>query len=155
MAKRIAIGADHGGYELKERVKTLLKKEGYPVTDVGTDSPEPVDYPEYGYEAARMVSSGKASRGVVICKSGIGMSIIANKLPGVRAGLCNSVEDALSSRQHNDANVLVLAANKTSYAKAAEITKTWLETKALGGRHKRRVRQILKIEKKLFKKGIT
>lgn len=151
MAKSIAIGSDHGGYKLKEKLKAVLKKSGYKVIDSGTYSEEPCDYPEYGFETARKVSVGEAARGIVICKSGIGMSIIANKLPGVRAGLCGSVRDAESSREHNDANVLVLASAKLSPAKAIAITEAWLSTKALGTRHSRRVRQIKEMEKKVFK----
>lgn len=143
MAKKIiVVGADHGGFSLKEKIKKLLEKEGYAVRDVGTYSEAPCDYPEFGFAAAEKVSQKKAFRGIVICKTGLGMAIAANKLPGVRAGVCNSEEDALSARQHNDINVLVLAARKVTGAKAAKIIKTWLKTKALKGRHARRVKQI-------------
>ncbi len=151
MARKIAIGADHGGYELKEKIKKLLKRMKYSFEDVGTDSPESCDYPEYGYNAAKKVSLKKADRGIVICKTGIGMAVIANKVRGVRAGACNTKEDAISSRQHNDTNVLVLAAEEVPTKKALEIVKVWLKTKALKGRHARRVRQIAAIEKKEFR----
>ncbi|MFH1846142.1 MAG: ribose 5-phosphate isomerase B [Candidatus Omnitrophota bacterium] len=151
MAKTIVIAADHGGFALKEKVKKILKKSRYKLEDKGTFSPESCDYPEYGFNAGRMVSQGKAYRAIIICKSGIGMAVVANKLPGVRAGVCTSVEDAVSSRQHNDTNVLVLAANKTSKEKAEEIIKVWLRTRTLGGRHSRRVKQIKALEKKVFK----
>ncbi|MBD3427235.1 MAG: ribose 5-phosphate isomerase B [Candidatus Omnitrophica bacterium] len=152
MAKKIAIGADHGGYDLKEKIIKLLKRSGHRVEDVGTYSPESSDYPVFGFDAAKKVSTGKADRGIVICKSGIGMSIIANKLPGVRAALCHTEEDAVSSRKHNDANVLVLSATKTGARRAERLTKLWLGTRALSGRHARRVDQIKKLEKKVFKK---
>ena len=152
MVKLIAIGADHGGFRLKEKIKTVLKKNRYKVKDWGTYSPEPCDYPEFGFAVAGEVSSGKASGGIVICKTGIGMAVVANKFPGVRAGVCNSVKDAVSARQHNDTNVLVLAATKVGNGKKAlSIVKAWLTTKALGDRHARRVRQIRAFEKKVFK----
>ncbi|NQT32835.1 MAG: RpiB/LacA/LacB family sugar-phosphate isomerase [Candidatus Omnitrophica bacterium] len=149
---KIAIGADHGGFELKQQIKQSLKKAKHQVVDVGCTSPEPCDYPEFGFSAAEKVSKRKADRGIIVCKTGIGMAIIANKLPGVRAGVCASVKDAESARRHNDTNVLVLAATQTKGKKAAEIVKVWLKTKALKGRHARRVRQIKRLEKKVFKK---
>jgi RpiB/LacA/LacB family sugar-phosphate isomerase len=152
MARRIVIGADHGGYELKEKIKKMLEKAKYSVEDVGTHSAESCDYPRYGYAAAKKVSRKKADRGIVVCKTGIGMAVIVNKVRGVRAGTCYDKADAVSSRQHNDTNVLVLAANKVSEKKALEIVKVWLRTKALKGRHARRVRQISKLEKGEFKR---
>lgn len=147
----IVIGSDHGGYLLKEKIKSFLGKSGYKTEDVGTYSEESCDYPLFGYEAARKVSEKKAGKGILICKSGIGMSIVGNKLPGVRAALCVSKGDAVSAREHNDANVLVLSSTKAPSSKALEIVKIWLATKALGGRHARRVRQIIELEKKLYK----
>lgn len=152
MAKKIVIGADHGGFALKKKIIEQLERSRYRVEDVGTHAEESSDYPGYGFAVAREVSRKKAARGIVICKSGIGMSIIANKMPGVRAALCSSVKDAVSSRQHNDANVLVLAATKTGPKKADDMIKAWLRTKALKGRHARRVNQIKRLEKKVFKK---
>ena len=151
MAKRIAIAADHGGFLLKEKVKDALKKGRYEVEDVGVFSTESCDYPQFGFAAAKKVSEGKADRGIVICKTGIGMAIIANKLPGVRAGVCNSMDDAVSSRKHNDTNVLVLAASRINSKMALDITRTWLRTRALKGRHARRVGQIGELEKKVFR----
>jgi len=151
MAK-ISIGADHGGYKLKEKIKTILVKEGYEVLDQGTDSTDSCDYPIYGYKTALMVSKKKAQKGIVICKSGIGMSIVANKLPNVRAGLCKTIEDAISAREHNDTNVLVLGASKVSEKLGIEIAKKWIKTDFLKGRHVRRVKQIKDMEKKLYKK---
>ena len=152
MAKRIAIGADHGGYELKETLKKALEAKGYGILDAGTGSADSCDYPVYGFTAAENVSLKKAWRGIVICKSGIGMSMVANKLPGVRAALCSSLSDAVSSREHNDANVMVLAANKVGGSLARKMVDTWLKTDFLKGRHARRVNQIKALEKKVFKK---
>ncbi|MDP8299647.1 MAG: ribose 5-phosphate isomerase B [Candidatus Tantalella remota] len=151
MAKKIAIGADHGGFKLKEAIKKILEAKKYKVYDMGTFSDESCDYPEYGFEVAKKVSTGGASQGIVICKTGIGMSVVANKLPGVRAGLCASLADAVSARKHNDTNILVLAAAKVSGKKAQDITRAWLRTEALKGRHGRRVKQIKDLEKKVFK----
>jgi ribose 5-phosphate isomerase B len=154
MAKKIVIGSDHGGFLLKEKIKVALRKMHYRIEDVGTASGESCDYPRFGFDVAKQVSKGKADRGIVVCKTGIGMAVIANKYPRVRAGVCNSVSDALSARKHNDANVLVLAATKINSRKALDIVKTWLRTRALGGRHRRRVRQIIEFEKKVFKKNL-
>ncbi|MBF0493676.1 MAG: RpiB/LacA/LacB family sugar-phosphate isomerase [Candidatus Omnitrophica bacterium] len=151
MAKKIALGADHGGFLLKEKVKKFLLANNYKVVDAGTFSDAPCDYPEFGYSAAEFVSKKKAWRAIVVCKSGIGMSIVANKLSGVRAGLCTSVDDAASAREHNDTNVLVLSAKKTNIREALKIVEKWLMTEALPGRHARRVRAIKKIEKKVFR----
>jgi len=152
MAKRIAIGADHGGYKLKEEIKAMLKKARYKIQDMGTDSSDSCDYPEFGHKVAKQVSERKADKGIVICRSGIGMTIVANKVPGVRAGNCSTIREAKSAREHNDTNVLSLAADKISVSKAKDITKVWLKTKALKGRHARRVNQIKKQEKKDFRK---
>lgn len=152
MADKIAIGADHGGFGLKEKISKILDDLGYKSVDVGTFGEDPCDYPMFGYEAAKMVSLRKAKTAIIVCKSGIGMSIIANKLPGIRAGLCHTTKQVSSAREHNDANVLVLSANETSPRQVRGLVKTWLTTKALKGRHARRVKQIKDIEKKVFKK---
>jgi RpiB/LacA/LacB family sugar-phosphate isomerase len=151
MASKIALGADHGGYEVKEEIKKVLLKKRYSVKDVGTQSADPCDYPAFGFDAAQLVSKGKVKKAVIICKTGIGMAVIANKLPGVRAGVCMSKKDAVSARQHNDTNVLVLAASKTGKKKACQIVEAWMKTRALRGRHARRVNQIKAFEKKVFK----
>ena len=151
MAK-ISIGADHGGYKIKEKIKSMLEKQGHTMIDVGTDSSDSCDYPVYGYKAAEMVSKKKTQKGIAICKSGIGMSMVANKLPGVRAALCTTVKDASSAREHNDANMLTLGASRVSEKLAIAIAKKWVKTKFLKGRHARRVNQMKKIEKKLYKK---
>jgi RpiB/LacA/LacB family sugar-phosphate isomerase len=152
MGKKIAIGSDHGGYKLKEKIIDALVCMGFKVDDLGTASEEPCDYPEYGFKVARKVAQGKAYRGIVICKSGLGMSMIANKLPGVRAALCHSKEEAVSSREHNDANVLVFAAKKLRAGKAVEIINHWMDTSFLKGRHARRVKKIKSLESIVFKK---
>lgn len=151
MKVKIAIGSDHGGYELKCKLIEFLKKTEHKTEDLGTHSKDSCDYPVIGFEVAKAVSSGKADRGVLICRSGIGMAIIANKLPGVRAGAVYSMEMAKSSREHNDCNVLVLAADYTDDATAKSMLQAWLDTASLGDRHARRVEQITKLESKLRK----
>lgn len=148
MVKRIAIGADHGGFALKEKLKKWLASGGYKITDYGTRSASSCDYPLIGYRVARDVSTGKFARAILVCKTGIGMAVVANKLPGVRAAVCGTVSQAKTSREHNDTNALSLAAKYINFDKAKRITRTWLNTKALGGRHARRVRQISKIDGK-------
>lgn len=147
--KKIAIGSDHGGYELKNKVMEFLKDWKYAIQDMGTHSKESCDYPMIGFEVAKSVSEGKSDAGVLICKTGVGMAIIANKLHGVRAAACYDVDMAKSSREHNDCNVIVLAANYTEPKKAKEILKAWFSTEHAGERHARRVKQIREIESKL------
>ncbi len=149
MNKIIVIGSDHGGYELKTKIIEFLNKEGYQIKDFGTHSKESCDYPMIGFEVAKAVSEGNSGKGVLICKTGVGMAIIANKLHNVRAAACYDKDMARSSREHNDCNVIVLAAEYTDYKKAKEILKIWLGTKHLGERHERRVKQIKDIESKL------
>ena len=149
MAERIAIGCDHGGFKLKKSLKNYLSKKGYAVEDFGTDSKKPCDYPPIGYEVARSISRCRFKRGILICKTGIGMAIIANKLRNVRSGVCNTTNQAKTSRLHNDTNVLSLAAKYITFDKAKKIVNVWLETPALGSRHKRRVNQIRKLEKRV------
>lgn len=144
--KKIVVGADHGGYALKEALKSFLQARGYVVKDVGTYSPQRCDYPQTAYAAAREVSEGRYSRAVVICKSGIGNSIVANKLPRIRAALCYNMKAARLSRQHNDSNVLVLGSMFVTAAQAKRIAGVWLSTEFEGGRHLKRIRQIRKIE---------
>ena len=146
---KIAIGADHGGYILKGQTIDFLKSLGHEVEDMGTHSKESSDYPLIGFEVAEAVAAGKAERGVLICKSGVGMVIIANKLHGIRAAACYDKDLAKSSREHNDCNILVLAANYTNTDQAKEILSVWLTTEHIGERHTRRVGQIKDIEQKL------
>jgi len=143
---RIVIGADHGGFKLKKALVEFLRSKGHAVKDVGVVSEEPSDYPIIGYQVAKIVAGKSYPRGILICKTGIGMSIAANKVRGVRAALCDSPDMARLSREHNDSNVLVFAANTISLAKAKKILQAWLAAKHAGGRHARRVSQIKKIE---------
>jgi ribose 5-phosphate isomerase B len=143
----LAIGSDHAGYELKEKLKKYLAGRGYQLDDVGPYSPEPVDYPDFGSQVALLVRSGKVDRGILICGSGIGMSITANRYPGVRAALCLTAELARLSREHNDSNILVLAARFTDPDVAEQITAVWLDTAFSGDeRHARRLAKIDSIE---------
>lgn len=139
---KIAIGSDHGGFKLKQQIVSLLRKQNHKVKDFGTHSEESCDYPLIAREVAKSVATKKYSRGILICKSGIGNSIVANKVKGVRAALCYNVGAAKLSRRHNDANVLALGALFTNISKSKQIIKVWLNTKFEGGRHLRRVRQI-------------
>ena len=140
---KIAIAADHGGYELKEMIKGYLEvAEFMEVVDLGTYSSESVDYPEYGIKCAEAVAKGEADRGIVICGTGIGISIAANKVKGIRCALCTSVQMAELSRQHNYANMLALGGRTTDPVTALGIVDTWLQTNFEGGRHERRVGMI-------------
>jgi ribose 5-phosphate isomerase B len=138
----IALGADHAGFEYKEKIKELLKSLGLEFQDFGTQTNESTDYPDYAHEVAEAVGSGKAELGILVCGTGIGMSIVANKHNGVRAGNVESVEGARMARAHNNANVLAIGARLTPWEKAQEIIKTFLSTKFEGGRHQRRVDKI-------------
>ena len=138
----IALGADHAGYDLKEKIKSLLHSMRLEYQDFGTNSVESTDYPDYAHSVAEAVSSGKAEYGILVCGTGIGMSIVANKHAGVRASNVETIEAARLARQHNDANVLALGARLTSWEKAKEIVEMFLSTKFEGGRHERRVKQI-------------
>jgi len=150
MAKKlkIAIGADHGGYFLKERLKEHLADKDYKVKDFGTESHDPCDYPLIGYEIARHVSKKKSDYGIAICKTGFGMAIIANKLKNVRSAVCDTPDEAKSAREHNDCNVLAIAANRVDLASARKIIDVFLNTPAEGGRHRRRVKQIKRLERR-------
>jgi ribose 5-phosphate isomerase B len=139
---KISIAADHAGYSLKERIKQVLTAAGHQVLDRGCYNEESVDYPDYGILAARDVAEGGADRAVLICGSGIGMSIVANKVRGVRAALCANPEYAEMSRRHNDANVLTLGARFLEPDLALQIVEVWLKTPFDGGRHQRRVDKI-------------
>ncbi len=138
----VAIGCDHGGFPVKKGVIQLLQASGYTVLDYGTDSMESVDYPEYAHAVGKAVASGKAQKGIVICGSGIGMSIAANKIKNIRAALCTTTEHARLSRAHNDANVLALGARVTSPQLISEIITVWFKTPFEGNRHQRRINKI-------------
>ena len=135
----ISIGSDHAGYAYKEELKSMLAARGHEVIDVGTKSEDSVDYPDYGTAAASLVRDGKADYAVLICGSGIGISIAANKLQGIRAANCTSVEMAQLARQHNDANVVAVGQRLVSIDVAKDIVSTFLSTPFEGGRHQRRV----------------
>ena len=135
----IAVASDHGGFALKETIKEYLRtRQDVKIVDLGTNSAESVDYPIYGKACAEAVASGKADRGIVCCGTGIGISIAANKVKGIRCSLCTSIEMAELARQHNNANMLALGGRTTDPELAVEITKVWLDEEFEGGRHKRR-----------------
>lgn len=150
-AKCVALGADHGGYELKERLKTFLADEGYAVIDCGTNSKDPVDYPDFAYAVAKLVAEGQAWRGIVVDGAGIGSCMAANKVPGVRAAMCYDVSTATNAREHNDANVLTLGGGFIGDNLARHIVKTFLTTEFGGGRHARRVDKIMEIERRFLR----
>lgn len=139
---KIAVASDHGGFALKETVREHLKGRGFEVVDLGTYSEESVDYPVYGRLCGQAVASGEADLGIVVCGTGIGISIAANKVHGIRCGLCTSVEMARLTKQHNNANILALGGRTTEPKLALEIVDTWLDTSFEGGRHQRRVEML-------------
>ncbi|MFQ6008855.1 MAG: ribose 5-phosphate isomerase B [Candidatus Zixiibacteriota bacterium] len=143
---RVAIGADHKGYELKQKVKEILQKHGHYVTDFGTNSTEPVDYPDYGLKVAHAVADGEAECGITVCWTGNGMNIAVNKVKGIRAGLALNPEMAYLTRLHNDANVLTLSSKFTKTNQLEQILKVFLETKYEGGRHVPRLEKIRRAE---------
>lgn len=148
---KIAIACDHGGLNLKNAVKKYLEDNGYEVCDFGTDSTESCDYPDYALPAAEAVASGKCERGIVICSTGIGVSIVANKVPGVRCAHCHDSYCAEFTRLHNNANMLALGEKVVGVGYALKIVDTFLKTEFEGGRHQRRVDKITEIEKKYSK----
>lgn len=149
---RIAVGADHGGFALKPKILQWLREDGYEVADLGTHSSTPCDYPRIGAKVAAAVAEGRFDRGVLLCKSGIGMAIVANKVRGIRAGVCADVFDAQRSRSHNNANILVIGAQKLGPARVKHILKAWCSTPfEAGTRHERRVRQIAALERRACK----
>ena len=142
----IAIGADHGGYPLKERIGFKLREEGHEVLDCGTTSPDSVDYPDFAHEVARKVATGEARWGIIVDGAGIGSAMVANKVPGVRAALCYDLSSARNSREHNHANVLTLGAGLVGDGLAWQIVREWLAIDFGGGRHARRVDKITAVE---------
>ncbi len=139
---KLVVGSDHAAYELKEAIKEKLISEGHEVIDVGCDSTESVDYPKYGHAVGRAVASGEAERGIAVCGSGIGISIACNKVPGIRAALCTSVEMAEMCRRHNNANVVCMGARMISRELAFDIIDTWMTTDFEAGKHLRRINEI-------------
>jgi len=148
---KIGIGCDHAGLELKNEIIRLLSGLGIECIDYGTNRPESVDYPDFGEKVSEAVSSGKIDRGILICGTGIGMSIVANKFPRVRASLCNDLFTAQMSRRHNDANILVLGGRIVGTDLAKEIVMTWMNTLFEGERHSKRIKKITLIEERLTK----
>ncbi|MDQ5988677.1 MAG: Ribose-5-phosphate isomerase B [Syntrophus sp. SKADARSKE-3] len=146
---RIVIGSDHAGFTLKEAVKHYLETKGFRVDDIGTANAESVDYPDFGCRVAEKVSAGEFQRGVLVCGSGVGMAIVANKFPRIRAVLSMDEETARMSRLHNDSNILVLAGRRTDIATASRIADTWLSTAFEGGRHQTRLDKITELESRL------
>ncbi|HKR09546.1 MAG TPA: RpiB/LacA/LacB family sugar-phosphate isomerase [Gemmatimonadaceae bacterium] len=143
MSETIPIASDHAGVEMKNRLVSELKKLGYQPVDLGSNNPDqPDDYPDFGHPVAREISKGEAKRGILLCGSGVGMDIVANRYPGVRAALAWEPEIGALSRRHNDSNVLVLPARFMSDDTAIKTMKEWLDTKFEGGRHERRVQKI-------------
>ncbi|MDQ3005208.1 MAG: ribose 5-phosphate isomerase B [Chloroflexota bacterium] len=149
--KIVAIGADHGGFELKETLKAEVNTLGFEVMDMGTVSKEAVDYPDFAHAVAQSVGTGKSWRGIMIDGAGIGSCIVANKVPGVRAGMAYDISSASNSREHNDTNVLTLGAGLIGVALAKQIVKTWLTTEFGGDRHAKRVDKIKAVEKQYLK----
>ena len=145
----VAIGADHGGFELKQELVGALRKQGAQIVDLGPSDTTSVDYPDYGRAVAERVARGEVERGVLVCTNGIGMSIVANKFPGVRAALVGDATVARMAREHNDANILVLGGGMMGKFHARELLRVFLETPFAGGRHQRRVDKISDIERSL------
>jgi len=143
---RVAIGSDHAGFPVKEAIREYLEAAGYAVDDQGTSSEESVDYPDYGKAVGERVASKQAHLGIAVCGSGIGISIAANKVPGIRAALAHDVMTARLAREHNDANVLALGGRMVSAEAAVEMVQTFLTTAYLGGRHQRRLDKITRME---------
>ncbi len=144
---RVALGCDHRGYQAKERLKAALGAQGQEVHDFGTDSPNSFDYPDAALPACQFVAEGKADRGILFCGTGIGMSMTANKVKGIRAALCHDELTAEMSRRHNDANVLCLPADLVGEALIQRIVEVWLDTPFEGGRHERRIKKLAEFEK--------
>ena len=136
---KVAIGCDHGGLDLKDTVKSVLIELGHEIDDQGCNSSESVDYPNFAKAISSLVNDGKCERGILICGTGIGMSMAANRIPGIRAALCHEMFSAMMSREHNDANILCLGARVIGQGLAAEVVRTWMTTDFAGGRHQRRI----------------
>ena len=143
---RLAFGSDHAGYELKERLKKAVSEAGHDIIDFGTDSPESVDYPDYAAAVGRAVAAGEAELGILVCGTGLGMEIAANKIPGVRAASCSNLFEAAMARRHNDANVLCLGSRILAPEYAEAIVRIFLEERFEGGRHQKRIDKIARLE---------
>jgi ribose 5-phosphate isomerase B len=148
---QIGLACDHAGFELKEELKAFLKSLGVNAIDMGTFNEESVDYPDFGVLVAEKVSRGEFEKGVLICGTGIGMAMVANKFPRIRAAVANDLYSSRCSREHNDANVLIIGGRIVGGELAKEIVRVWLETPFAGGRHKRRIEKIEALEREKFK----
>jgi len=151
--KKIAIASDHGGFDLKKNIVSFLLNKGWVVDDFGAPSTDPVDYPDYGIKLAKAIIDKKFVRGILICGTGIGMSVIVNRFPGIRGTLCSDVYTAKMSREHNDSNILIMGGRVIGPGLAIEILDTWLNTEFEGGRHQRRLDKIKNIDAKLKTKS--
>ena len=152
---KIALGCDHRGFEIKEQIKAIVTELGHECLDFGTNANEPVDYPDTAYLAAKAVSTKQADRGILVCATGIGMSMAANKIDGVRASLCHDELSAQVTRSHNDSNVLCLSGDQIGETLLRKMVEVWLETEFSGGRHQRRVNKIIAIEQGKDPRDIT
>lgn len=144
---KVALGADHGGYDLKEEIRKHLEEKGYDILDLGTHSHDSVDYPRFGFAVGDAVINGKAELGIVVCGTGLGISMAANKVSGIRAAVCTETYSARMAREHNNANVLALGGRVTGVGLALDIVDVFVKTDFAGGRHARRVELITDIEK--------
>jgi len=148
---KIAIASDHAGRDTKDDIAAFLRDEGISVVDMGVDNDDSVDYPDYGIPVAESVSEGRYARGILVCGTGVGMSILANKFPGIRAALVNDVYTATMVKEHNNANILVIGGRVVGKGLAREMVKAWINAEFQGGRHQRRLDKITAIEKKTMK----
>ena len=151
--KKIAIASDHGGFDLKKSVIAQLLKEGWEIDDLGPSNEGSVDYPDYGIKLAEAIANKKVERGIVICGTGVGMSIVVNRFPGIRGTLCSDVFTAKMCREHNDSNILIMGGRVIGKGLASEIVTTWLSTAFEGGRHQRRLDKINEIDANLKSKS--
>ena len=151
-SKSVALGADHGGIELKQALTPYLTQLGYKITDCGTFTTDPVDYPDIAFAVARLVGEGGVARGIIVDGAGIGSCMVANKVPGVRAALCYDATTARNAREHNDANVLTLGGRLIATPAAREIVRIFMETECSEPRHKRRVEKIMEVERRYLRK---
>ena len=151
--KKIAIASDHGGFELKETVIAHLLNDGWEIDDLGPNNEDSVDYPDYGIKLAKIIANKKFERGIVICGTGVGMSIVVNRFPGIRGTLCSDIYTAKMCREHNDSNILIMGGRVIGKGLALEIVDTWLNTAFEGGRHQRRLDKINEIDANLKSKS--
>ena len=151
--EKIAIASDHGGFDLKENIIAFLLKKGLEIDNLGAHSTDSVDYPDYGIKLAQAITDKKFVRGILICGTGVGMSIVVNRFPGIRGALCSDVYTAKMCREHNDSNILIMGGRVIGVGLAMEILDTWLNTEFEGGRHQRRLNKIKNIDARLKTKS--